>query len=153
MNLAALLTALAVLLLVGLILAQPFLAGRPALHREISTLYPVQAEFDRAVEALHDLDFDHELGKIPAREYPAERQRLMAAGVELLRRLDVAREAGRAAAEEDALEAEIAARRRRPSAPAGVRKPGDCPQCAKPVQVGDRFCPHCGAALRNERAL
>jgi hypothetical protein len=44
---------------------------------------------------------------------------------------------------EDALEIEIANRRRARSAQAG----GFCPKCGKPVQKNDRFCPKCGTAL------
>lgn len=54
-----------------------------------------------------------------------------------------ARSAPAAVAQDDDLEALIAARRR-------VRKEksaGFCPQCGEPVQKSDRFCPKCGAQL------
>ena len=44
---------------------------------------------------------------------------------------------------DDAIEAKIAARRReRQDKPAGF-----CPQCGRPVQKSDRFCPGCGASM------
>ncbi len=37
---------------------------------------------------LQELDFDHELGKIPASEYSLQRSELIQKGAEILRRLD-----------------------------------------------------------------
>ena len=44
---------------------------------------------------------------------------------------------------EDALEVEIASRRRARQ----EKATGFCPQCGKPVQKSDRFCPKCGATV------
>jgi hypothetical protein len=46
------------------------------------------AERERLITALQELDFDHDLGKIPAEDYPAERMALLEAGANVLRKLD-----------------------------------------------------------------
>ncbi|OGO48150.1 MAG: hypothetical protein A2Z30_08030 [Chloroflexi bacterium RBG_16_64_43] len=171
MDVAALLTALAVLILVAIFLAQPLLGQRPGAPGRAAGVSSWEAEVDRTIETLRELDFDRALGKIPEDEYPVRRQELVAQGADQLRRLDEARgTTGRAPggreqalereiavrraprAERDAaLEDEIRARRVLPAPNGATRKAGFCPACGTPVQVGDKFCPHCGTALRHEK--
>ncbi|MEW5938947.1 MAG: zinc ribbon domain-containing protein [Chloroflexota bacterium] len=170
MELGSLLLVLATLIAVGLYLAQPYLNSRPrriaAEAHEISALL---AERDRVVNALQELDFDHNLDKIPAEEYPAQRTALLQKGAEILKRLDemtasemeepaedrveqavAARRADLAARAEqkplddDDLESLIASRR---SARKKEKSGGFCPRCGKPVLASDRFCPNCGKSL------
>ena len=125
MDIGSLFLVLALMLLVGLFVGQPFLSrkkplggmtGESAGH-EISALL---AERDRLINALQELDFDHALGKIPADEYPAQRAVLLQQGSEVLRALDeltgerAAAPVANAGEQDDAeerLEAVIAARR------------------------------------------
>jgi NADH pyrophosphatase NudC (nudix superfamily) len=53
-------------------------------HRRSSLL----AERDRILTALHELDFDNTLGKIPAEDYPGQRAALLQRGADTLRQLD-----------------------------------------------------------------
>ncbi|HLC33518.1 MAG TPA: zinc ribbon domain-containing protein [Anaerolineales bacterium] len=171
MDVAALLTALAVLILVVIFLAQPLLGQRAGAGRRAVGVSSWEAEVDRTVETLRELDFDHALGKIPEDEYPLRRQELVAQGADQLRRLDEARGTTGGApggreqalereitalrvprAERDAaLEAEITSRRAQPAPNGAKRKTGFCPACGTRVQVGDKFCPSCGTALRHEK--
>jgi zinc-ribbon domain len=172
MDAAALLTALAVLILVAIFVARPLLQRGSTPSRRSAEVSSLEAELDRTIDTLRELEFDRALGKIPDDEFPTRRQELVARGADQLRRLDevrgspdeaaanrartferqvASRRGVPAATREAALEAEIAARR----TPSGTgngngRKAGFCPACGSPVQVGDKFCPRCGNTLRHE---
>lgn len=178
MDLGSLLLVLALLVLVGLFVARPLFERKaipvPALaeqeDQELSTLL---AERDRILNALQELDFDRDLGKVPEPDYPAQRAALLQRGAEVLRRLDERR--ARASAGD--LEAAIASRRLesgRGAAPRPARRPsnGDG-SVLLPVPVGEQaaageddleallaarrrerhekaagFCPQCGQPIR-----
>jgi len=118
---------------------------------------------------LQELDFDFNLGKIPAGEYPDQRTSLLQKGGDILRKLDElapapasalnaesriekATAAGRtdvgskravSTVSDEDLESMIAARRKQnPNKSAGF-----CPKCGKPVLVSDKFCASCGKSL------
>jgi rubrerythrin len=164
MNPASIFLLLAALVLVGLYLYAPFLQrtrkARLIDSHEVSTL---QAERDRVINALQELDFDHHLGKIPAEDYPDQRAALLQKGAEILRRLDElpaadaeariekAAAAGRAdsaarsaSLNDEEIESLVAARRRLHKG----KSAGFCPKCGRPVLVSDKFCPSCGKALK-----
>jgi len=168
MEISSIFLVLAVLVLVGMYLYAPFTdrARRARINEshEVSTL---KAERDRVINSLQELDFDHNLGKIPAEDYPEQRAALLKKGAEVLRKLDEiapavssarnaeariesAAAAGRAdssaqAAQlgDEAIEAMIAARRKEHKS----KSAGFCPKCGKPVLISDKFCPSCGKAL------
>jgi len=141
-------------------------------EHEISSLL---AERERMVNALKELDFDQVMGKIPEEVYPVQRAALLQKGADILRKLDTYAQDGETpASAEDRIEAEIASRRSR-LVPAysgsngqttiedaeddlevaiALRRRaqqektgGFCPNCGKPVQAKDKFCPKCGASL------
>ncbi len=111
-----------VILLVGIYISRPFFDPPPRraqqssenLEHERSGLL---AEYDRVLNALQELDFDHALGKIADEDYPSQRAFLLQNGAAVLKKLDeFQNQPGEAAAEnhptaEDRLEAAIAARR------------------------------------------
>jgi len=135
------------------------------------------AEYDRAVNTLQELDFDHALGKVPAEDYPRQRAELLAKGADLLRKLDAftlspngnGREAQSTGSDaEGRMEAAVASRRADASANNSVsalddedlevmiasrrkmrreKSAGFCPKCGKRIMVSDRFCPSCGKAI------
>ncbi len=178
MDLGSIFLVIALALLVGIFISQPFvqfskkdrlvLAAEPVTgaDHERSVLL---AERDRLLTALQELDFDQALGKIPEEDYPHQRAELLAAGAEVLRRLDAIEpeKASSAVSAEDRVEAAVAARR------ADARKlvngggqlddlelainarrrekqeksAGFCPKCGNTVQSSDVFCSRCGASL------
>jgi hypothetical protein len=169
-DLGAIFLLLAVVILIGLFLVQPFNARqhRPALTGPaISALL---AEKDRLLSLLQELDFDHSLGKIPAEEYPEQRSRLVGRTAEVLRQLDelaldrperqpdrerlemsasvrpasAALESAKPEVSDDELENLIARRRTARQGKAA----GFCPHCGKPVLPSDAFCSACGKALK-----
>lgn len=168
MELGSIFLILAVAVLIGIYLYVPFTArarrGRASETLEVSAL---KAERDRMINSLQELDFDHNLGKIPAEDYPAQRALLLQKGADILRKLDeltsgavsdssVESRIEQAAAavradssatvkplDDDDLESMIAARRKEHKS----KSAGFCPKCGKPVLVTDKFCPSCGKAL------
>lgn len=138
-------------------------------HRRIQQAAPGQelsallAERDRILKEIQELDFDNTLGKIPADEYPVQRQALIQSGVGILRRIDSMRPAEPAVerlkslefpleapvlaaanqATDDDLEMLIAKRRATRKEKTG----GFCPKCGKPFMKSDQFCSCCGQPL------
>lgn len=155
MDIESILLILALLVVVVVYVLQPLKGERAvSVSREAIALSPLLAERERILDALAELDFDHELGKVPEDIYPLQRDRLLERGAEVLRQLDEYRKSGEATArekrasaalEDDALEAMIAARRKahRPSGKAHF-----CPQCGEKVKNKDQFCVSCGAKLK-----
>jgi len=160
---------LAVTIMVGLYLYSPFMARTRRLHAgESPQVSALKAERDRIINALQELDFDHNLGKIPAEDYPAQRAELLQKGADVLRQLDELAPAGSSARNaESRIEKAAAAGRADSSAPkveplddediesmiAARRKEhkgksaGFCPKCGKAVLVSDKFCPACGKSI------
>jgi CheY-like chemotaxis protein len=147
MEIGGLLISLALLVLVVAYVARPLVErqAQPVSEsdRELSAL---QAERDRILLLLQDLEMDQAMGKISSEDYQAQRAPLVTRGAEVLRGIDQhlpPREIQAVAT--DALEVEIA--RRRASA---ARAVGYCTSCGNPLQAGDRFCIRCGAAAAVE---
>ena len=172
MELSSLFLILSVIVIVGIYLYAPF--SRPKRKsqtpqfRESHEVSALQAERERVINALQELDFDFKLGKIPAEDYPGQRAALLQKGAQILRELDKlappvamadnaearleksarAKQAdspGKTAQfSDDELESLIAARRsQHQSKPAGF-----CPKCGQPVLAADQFCPSCGKGLK-----
>lgn len=169
MELGSIFLILAVLTMIGMYLYAPFM-GRARRLRVDETLQvsALKAERDRVINSLQELDFDHNLGKIPAEDYPEQRASLLQKGADILRQLDeivpvassstnveariekaaaAARADSSAKAEspaDDDLEAMISARRKEHKA----KSAGFCPKCGKAVLVSDKFCPSCGKSIQ-----
>lgn len=111
MGLGSVLLILALLILVALFVSRP-LVGEEHPHW---TGDPERshwlAERERVLDALLELDFDRQLGKVPDDAYAEQRQRLLAQGAGALKRLD-------------ALGAEVGVRERVAKALAGRKKVG-----------------------------
>jgi len=168
MQIAAIFFTLAIFILVAMYLYAPFMEKRARRvteeEHELSTL---MAERDRVINALQELDFDFNLGKIPDEDYPTQRAGLLQQGAEILRKIDSFTPQAVSTQDEEArLEKAIAARRADASiAKAEVsdddvesmiasrrkgrkdKSAGFCPKCGKPIITTDRFCPSCGKSL------
>jgi hypothetical protein len=157
MDLAAILFLIALLLAVSLYLVTPLMNNRPRRRteetQEVSSLL---AERERLLNALQELDFDHQLGKIPEEDYPSQRADLLQRGAAVLEKLDalaasrpqpasrLATVGGDASVSDDEIESMLAARRKARK----TKSAGFCPRCGKPILVTDQFCPHCGKSLQ-----
>ncbi len=157
MDLAAILFLVALLLAVSLYLVTPLMNNRAVRRREeTQEVSSLLAERERLLNALQELDFDFQLGKIPEEDYPEQRNDLLQRGAEVLKRLDalsasrpqlVPQKAGAVTGEalsDDQIESMLAARRRARK----TKSAGFCPRCGKSILVTDQFCPHCGKALQ-----
>ena len=182
MDIGSILLLLALLVPIGLFIARPlidrqsdeFTPQDDQQEHEISTLL---AERDRVLTALHELDFDHALGKIPEQDYPVQRALLLRRGAEVLRKLDEYDQVAPANDMEARVEQAIAERRAMSGSQTEVvaenfspvlvaeaedeveiqlaqrrrarqdKSAGFCPQCGRPIQKSDRFCPNCGFAI------
>ncbi len=169
MAIGSILLGVALLALVGLFVARPFLRthdGEAALTEQQLLL----EEKEHLLDQIQALDFDHETGKIPTEVHAFQRAKLMEQATAVLQAIDAAGGAPQLApaSDEDAvdvdieIEAAIARMRRQrgqktappASAPASttVAAPANgharfCPQCGTPTDPGDKFCAHCGHNL------
>lgn len=127
-------------------------------EREGGRFSSLLEERERILEALAELDFDNELGKIPEDLYPLQRAHLLEKGAAVLRQLDELQPesevpagdklenmiAARKAAAGDPLEEKIADRKQAGEKPA---KGSFCPECGGRIEPGDKFCVSCGTQL------
>jgi hypothetical protein len=118
MDIGSIFLILALLVLVVLYISRPFFEHEAQPEAEEAEANRVEherssllAERDRLLNALQELDFDYALGKIPAEDYPEQRQRLLHNGADVLRRLDALQPQAEQEDAEARLEAAIAARR------------------------------------------
>ena len=167
MELGSIFLLLAVFVLVSIYLYAPFMARSRRATEESNEVSALLAERDRVINALQELDFDQNLGKIPENEYAPERALLLQKGADILRKLDeLANESSSARDAESRIEKAVSARRADAPAHAAEltdddlesmlaarrnqrkeKSAGFCPKCGKPVLVTDRFCPSCGKSL------
>ncbi len=121
-------------------------------------LVELESQRDAIYQAIRELRFDFEVGKVSETDYNIFDSQLKAQAVAVLKEID-ALQAAEANPELDArLEAEIAALRhvngsgppkpvQREAVPAGAGAINFCPQCGTKVRAGDRFCGKCGATV------
>lgn len=168
MELGSIFLLLAVLVLVSIFLYAPFMARTTRrVTEESNDISALLAERDRVINSLQELDFDQNLGKIPANEYAPQRALLLQKGADVLRKLDeLAYESSSGPDAESRIEKAVSARRA--DAPAHTaeltdddlesmlaarrnqrkeKSAGFCPKCGKPILVTDRFCPSCGKSI------
>ena len=160
MDLAAILLLIALLLAVSLYLVSPLIGNSPRrVVEETQEVSSLLAERERLLNALQELDFDFQLGKIPEEDYPTQRADLLRKGADILKKLDTlapsrppsgpgkgttaAAEQGEQLSDDD-IESMLAARRKKRS----TKSAGFCPRCGKPVLVTDQFCSNCGKSLQ-----
>ncbi len=136
-----LLAALALLLVVAALIAQPLFAPRrPAVLPE-SEHDRLERERKRIVRAIREVDFDRRTGKLDAEDYSRMRADLEAEGAGVLRALGAFQNTPGTQDVDAEIEAAVAALREKP---ASSRR---CAKCGGLVSERDRYCPHCGARL------
>ena len=177
MDLGSLLFILALTVLVGIFVTQPFLkiskkerlfASAQTVSEQDQDRSVLLAERDRLLTTLQELEFDFSLGKIPAEDYPIRRSELLQAGANVLRKLDsLEPDKVEQLSAEDRVEVAVAARQADVQKKPNVfiekdeldavinnrrrskqEKPaGFCPKCGNTIQKSDVFCSRCGATL------
>ncbi len=150
-------------------------AGEPLAVSAGETVDELLAQRDAVFQALRELRFDHEVGKITDEDFAAFEVSLKQTAANSLRAVDewearadldlgpemrrlaaeralaipaggiVCPRGGHAAAPEDRFCGRCGATL--PEAVSAVTAEPLCPKCGKPIEVGDRFCAGCGQAL------
>lgn len=111
---------------------------------------------DSIYQAIKELEFDYQVGKVSDADYQAFDTQLKTQAVAVLKEIDVLQAAAVDPALDAQFEAEIAALRRNgpgqtvsepAAAPPVVSAAAFCPQCGRQARPGDHFCGQCGAVL------
>ncbi len=155
---------LAAIIVIGIIafIAYPLFTASPEeFAEEPNALDGLAAQRDSAYDAIRDLDFDFQLGKLSPSDHAALREKYTGRAATALQQIDALGGNGadahieeavaqlRAAKHatppaDDALEREVARLRAiKGSAPAGLR----CANCGTPYRAGEIFCTKCGNKL------
>jgi len=133
---------------------------RAAAYPEDAECITLREEQNRLIQSVHDLDFDHKLGKVADDIYRDQRKELVAQGSAILKRMQMIdcidgeniRSRQKSSTRlytkhvydrSDELEEMIAQHRRKQS----ERSMGFCTQCGTPYKRSDRFCSQCGHEL------
>jgi Double zinc ribbon len=135
------LLAFAALMAVAYPILAKTLGDEPAITSAEETVDELLAQRDAVFQALRELRFDHEVGKITDEDYFAFEGSLKQTAANSLRALDEW-EAGADSSLDVAIESAVAARAAAMAA-GGIA----CPNCGRPAGPEDRFCGRCGEAL------
>jgi cytochrome c-type biogenesis protein CcmI len=137
--LAAILLIAAVALFIAAPLSDNVLGGRSAASN--AELKRREHEHALAVQALRDLEFDHAMGKLDARDYQVLRERLE------IRALAAMGEVEKTHCEPPQDHIAPIAAWSQSSAAAQAAIVNFCPQCGTRIGAAHNFCANCGAAL------
>ncbi|MGE5225003.1 MAG: zinc ribbon domain-containing protein [Omnitrophica WOR_2 bacterium] len=112
MDLGSFFLILALLTLVILFISRPFFASRKTALKALAgpreqKISLLLAHRDQIINALKELDFDYQLGKIPEENYPDQRAALLNQGAEILRELDSYQAGGTGQAQAESAEARL----------------------------------------------
>lgn len=120
-------------------------------------LVTLQAQRDSIYQAIRELRFDFQVGKVSEADYKVFDGTLRGNAAAVLQQIAALKQAEADPALDASLEAEIAALRHvngsgpgQPApaaATAGAAALNFCPKCGQRVQAGNRFCGKCGAPL------
>ncbi len=168
MTIGSILLGLALLLVVGLIIARPLLKPQPRPKSRLTERQALLTQKEAVLTQISNLDFDHETGKVPETDYKQQRAQFMAEATDILRQLDILeggvsgdgapakpQVASPARDTEADVEAAIARLRSKPAkekpakaeAATSNGKTKYCPQCGQPTDPDDKFCASCGHEL------
>jgi len=152
MTIGSILLGLALLILVALFVARPFLQRQTSANVPKTSRQHLLAQKEAILTEIQSLDFDYETGKVPAEIYEPQRAEMVAEAAVVLQQLDALPPIETV---DDEIEAAIAQLRQQIPArqPAVVTTPKGnghgryCTQCGSLLDPGDKFCAHCGAKV------
>jgi len=169
-EIGTLLLSLAMLVFVLAYVLRPLAGSAPSGDNgSAQRLSALQAERDRVLDSIEEIDMDHVTGKVPEEDYHRLRQALAREGAAILRKIDESQiqdsepEAQRSekdlATREIELEAAIAQLRgkglkaaSREKLEASGPKTKLCPDCGQVIFNADRYCAKCGVSLEEQVA-
>ena len=144
------------ILMLGITVSIVVLVGEPFVHHPrpcrkedtgASTSAGLLLQKDTLYTAIHDLEFDFQIGKVDQQDYVELRQQLEREAVHVLRLLDAL---DPYTALDTALEQHIALLRQRPTEISPISPAGACRSCEAERQRDEPCCPSC-AQERRER--
>lgn len=155
MDLGTIFIGLALVILTGAIIIRPLIehtSRSPSqMDKQRSAL---QAERDRILTFLEELEMDHTMGKLLEEDFLQERTQLVAQGAEVLRQIDelngFSMDERRHAEPADELDGELEAAVSRLREQSSDSSAAYCGTCGTKVIPGDLFCVRCGASLSVE---
>lgn len=164
MSIGSILLGLSLLILVGLVLAQPFLAKKEYEPRPRSRKQQLLMQKEALLEEIRALDFEYETGKLPEDTYQAQRNELMALTTETLKALDelgteapaddvaaqIEAAINRVRVQRESPEQAVAAVSATAATTAVSTNNGQkqfCTQCGAQVDANDKFCAACGTKV------
>jgi len=124
-------------------------APRGKMYHDSNALDALTAQRESAYDALRDLDFDYQLGKLSQSDYAALREKYKTRAALILQQIDATGNGTDADAKierqiaemrrtkDDVIESEIARRR-------AAKSKSFCAHCGMPYRAGDKFCVKCG---------
>lgn len=149
MDLGSILIILTLVLLTVTFITRPLIEQKSVCGTdEDHRLSALQAERDRVLDALQELDMDHAMGKVPLDDYQMQRGVLLARGANILKAMDGLDVAVDESSREKGLKAGLdntVARLRRDQRDLSGET---CDACGEPIFKGDRFCSSCGKSLK-----
>ena len=149
MDIGSILIGLALALVVGAYIGMPILTkSGKTITVEDRRLSELQAQRDRILNRVQELDMDFTMGKIIEGDYKAERQGLMQRGAEVLKAIDMLVGSSPSQVFQNAPVDEIEAAVARIRGKSSVSSEGHCPSCGAEVQRDDAFCTRCGTSLQ-----
>ncbi len=162
MAIGSILLGVALLVLLALFIARPFLSPQEK-EAVLTEQQLLLNEKEALLDQIQLLDFDHDTGKLPTELHAFQRERLVEQATAVLQALDAAggdpatHPVLEAESSIDGIDSEIEAaiarmRRQRSQTPASVPGPMNgharfCPQCGMSTDPGDKFCVQCGHNL------
>lgn len=168
MTIGSIFFGIALLVVLALFLARPFLLTPVRHASRRSEKEELLAEKEALLAEIRAIDFDYDTGKLPSDVYDPQRQRLVQRAAAVMQALDAYQtqpdeQAPGLSDDIDArIESAIArlrAKGKEAAAPAPVKvregqhKGGYCPQCGQPTDVDDKFCTACGHRLGERQAV
>jgi hypothetical protein len=141
-QLGTLLLGLALLVVVGLIIALPLFDRRRPAVQAPSRRVALETERGEIVRAIRELDFDHHTRKIDDADYTRLREDYVQRGAHVLRELSALNERD---ADEEIEQRVSVLRSAKPSQEAQTAR--ICPSCGSIVGATDNFCGKCGRPL------
>ena len=148
---------LAILLPVLAYLAQPILTGKVmAVSRSERRLSTLEAERERLLSLIQEMDLDFSMGKIAREDYDADRAIRLAQAADVLRQVDsltgseAALPLGDADPVDGQLEAELEARVAKMRQAQDEKTLQYCAKCGGKILGLDRFCSECGSEVGPE---
>lgn len=153
MDVGSILVILALAIVTVVFIGRPLFERRGALAtREDRKLSALQAERDRILAAIEELEMDFAMGKVLEQDFRTRRAAMVNEGARVLRSIDAVVGDGGGERKASDLDAEIEAAVARVRGKRGAESLRRCQSCGAEVYPDDRFCVRCGAPVSQVEA-